>query len=105
MGKIPWTQNDSLNKAILAGYLRLVDLQAELARVGSAWADLPEPRVAPTPIYKTRGAKSPGPNPHLLGRMLKRGQNMRRRATWRSQAGAGLAAAWAARKLAPLVGQ
>ena len=105
MGKIPWTRSDTLNGAILASWLKLAGLQARLAVVADGWAELAPPRRAPTPIYKRGGAKSLGPNPHLLVKMLARGQNLRRRAGWRSRVAAGRAAGWAAAQLAPVVGR
>lgn len=65
MGKIPWTQWDRVNRAILRSYLQVAELQARLAVVADGWAGLPPPRArgrGPTRIYKRGGAKSLGPN-------------------------------------------
>ena len=105
MGKIPWTRSDTLNGAILRSYLQVAELQARLAVVADGWAELAPPRRAPTPIYKRGGAKSLGPNPHLLVKMLAGAGNFRRRAGWRSRVAAGRAAGWAADRLAPVVGR
>lgn len=105
VGRIPWTRWDGANEAIVAGYLKLAALQARLAVVADSWAELAPPRRTPTPISKTGGAKTEGPNPHLLGKMLAGGQNFRRRAGWRGRVVVGRAAGWAADRLAPVVGR